>query len=140
VCFGILLARGENLEGLVGLGPRVGKLHIVAKKKVRSLGEGWYMWKVTHVGRCFEMVCKKVYGGGGVVFENMVIEGYVGGMDHRYMVVKVYNQDEIHHILGLAMQIGEGFAHCSIEEVAPPKINAPIPRCNPKLKLSSPTK
>ena len=48
-------------------------------------------------------------------------------MGHRYMVVEVYSHSEIHHILGLDMHIGEGFVQCGIEEVAPPKIDAPIP-------------
>ena len=97
------------------------------KDGFHCLGKMLYVCEVTHVGKYFEVVCKKVYGGGGVVFENVVIEGYVGDMGHRYMVVEVHNQGEIHHILGLGMHIGEGSAHCSMEEVAPPKIDLPIP-------------
>ena len=125
--FRILLALGERFEGFDGLRPRVGKLHIGVKKKVHSLGEEWYMWGVTHVGRCFEVVCKNVVVSIGVVLGNAVIAGYVGGMGYRHMVVEVHNQSEIHHILGLGMHIGDGLVHCIIEEVAPSKIDAPIP-------------
>ena len=99
--FEILLALGERPEGLVVLGLRVGEY--------------------------LEVVCKKVFGGGDVVIENIVIEGCIEGRGHRYMVVEVYSHSEIHHILGLGMHIGEGMVHCNMEEVAPPKIDAPNP-------------
>jgi len=86
------------------------------------------MWEVTHVGKYLEVLYKNVVvDSSGVVFENVVVENYVGGMGHRHMVVGVHDQSEIHHILGLGMCIGKGMAYCSMEEVTPPKIDAPIP-------------
>ena len=67
----------------------------------------------------------EVNSGMGLV--SIVVESYVEERGYRYMVVEVYNQSEIHHILGLGMCIGKGMVHCSIEEVAPSKIDAPIP-------------
>lgn len=64
------------------------KLHIGVMNEVHKLGGRLYVWEVPHVGKCLRVVvCRKVYGGGGVVFESMGIESCIEGRGHRYMVV-----------------------------------------------------